>query len=52
MGRGAVCRGTAKGVKTMDLMKTLLVYMMLVVGSATETVPAVTPPPAQPAAQS
>ncbi len=34
----------------MDLMKTLLVYMMLVVGSATETVPAVTPPPAQPAA--
>ena len=35
---------------TMDLMKTLLVYMMLVVGSATETAPAVTPPPAQPAA--
>ena len=34
----------------MDLMKTLLVYMMLVVGSATETAPAVTPPPAQPAA--
>ncbi len=33
---------------TMDLMKTLLVYMMLVVGSATETAPAVTPPPAQP----
>ena len=35
---------------TMDLMKTLLVYMMLVVGSATETAPAVTPPPAQPSA--
>ena len=35
---------------TMDLMKTLLVYMMLVVGSATETAPAVTPPAAQPAA--
>ncbi|MBR4537946.1 MAG: peptidoglycan-binding protein [Clostridia bacterium] len=34
----------------MDLMKTLLVYMMLVVGSATETAPAVTPPPAQPSA--
>ncbi|MBQ7655100.1 MAG: peptidoglycan-binding protein [Clostridia bacterium] len=34
----------------MDLLKTLLVYMMLVVGSATETSPAVTPPPAQPAA--
>ena len=34
----------------MDLMKTLLVYMMLVVGSSTETAPAVTPPPAQPTA--
>ncbi len=33
----------------MDLMKTLLVYMMLVVGAATEAAPAVTPPPAQPA---
>ena len=33
----------------MDLMKTLLVYMMLVVGAATETAPAVTPPPTQPA---
>ena len=34
----------------MDLIKTLLVYMMLVVGSATEAAPAITPPAAQPAA--
>ena len=32
----------------MDLMKTLLVYMMLVLGSATEASPAAAPPPAQP----
>ncbi len=32
----------------MDLMKTLLVYMMLVLGSATEAGPAATPPPARP----
>ena len=29
----------------MDLIKTLLVYMMIVIGSATEAAPAVTPPP-------
>lgn len=34
----------------MDLIKTLLVYMMLLVGSATEASPAITPPAAQPAA--
>ena len=34
----------------MDLIKTLLVYMMLLVGSATEAAPAITPPAAQPAA--
>ena len=35
----------------MDLVKTLLVYMMLLVGSAAEASPAITPPPAaQPAA--
>jgi peptidoglycan hydrolase-like protein with peptidoglycan-binding domain len=34
----------------MDLIKTLLVYMMLLVGSATQAAPAVTPPASQPAA--
>ena len=34
----------------MDLLKTLLVYMMLVLGSATEAGPAATPPPALPTA--
>ena len=33
----------------MDLIKTLMVYMMLLVGSSTEGAPAVTPVPATPA---
>ena len=33
----------------MDLIRTMLVYMMLVVGAATEASPALTPPPVSPA---